>query len=129
MTPTLYCHANPKAVSLQHHALPDRYIPQNTLNCSITSPPQAAGVDRQLLAGVIFAACSGFKEMRGKLMEWCMGEREVGGTSKYPKGVGKTDARKPLLCFALVHDFFNDNYTIKKKLNIHHNEISPPMYV
>lgn len=57
--PSLLCHANPKAMSLQHPALPDRYTPQNTLNCSITSLPQAAGVDRQLLTGVILQLTAG----------------------------------------------------------------------
>lgn len=72
--PSFLCHANPKAASLQNPAPPDRYTPQNTLNCSITSPPQAAGVDRRLLTGVILQLEVGSVRRGGEGAEGSPGE-------------------------------------------------------
>lgn len=91
--PSLLCHANPKAASLQDPAQPDRYTPQNTLNCSITSLPQAAGVDRQLLSGVILQLIVGSVRRGGKWVEGCCWGRfrvtEVGGTSDAQREQGR----------------------------------------
>lgn len=101
----LLCHANPRAMSLQHLTLPDRYTPHNTLNCSITSLPQASGDERQLLTGVILRLAVGSGRWGGKWVEGCVWEG-LGWKKWCPERAGMSDTTKLLTCFTLVHDFF-----------------------